>query len=60
MNWDSILNGISKVGNGIETASFFVQSGKKGKAKFLAQTALDYTQNNPEKVANLLRKFKKR
>lgn len=63
MNWDSIINGISKVGNGIETASVLMQSNKKEKAKFIAQSAyykgLDYTQNNPEKVVNLLRKFKK-
>lgn len=63
MNWDSIINGISKVGNGIETASYLMQSSKKEKAKFIAQSAfnngLDYTQNNPEKVVNLLRKFKK-
>lgn len=63
MNWDSILNGISKVGNGIETASYLMQSSKKEKAKFIAQSALnkglDYAQNNPEKMVNLLRKFKK-
>ena len=64
MNWDSILNGISKAGNGVETALFLMQSNKKERAKFIAQSALskglDYTQNNPEKVVNLLRKFKKR
>lgn len=63
MNLDSILNGISKLGNGIETASFLLQSSKKDKAKFFAQSALykglDYAQNNPEQVVNLYRKYKK-
>lgn len=64
MNWDSILNGISKFGSEFDTASFLMQSSKKEKAKFIAQSALskglDYAQNNPEKVLNLLQKFKKR